>query len=140
MSSFFRTSFHVEYFKFSDEISGARLKVGVDAEEKQWKGGRHPRMTPKKILTLALKHLASSEGLKIDESRARQIAKHSSIEEDLLIWTYAWELGRRAKKTSKGSSLHSIWRRIDRDIRTDINADLVWSSRLKLLEHLRRHT
>jgi hypothetical protein len=86
---------------FNDTISDARLKAGVDESAKQRKGGRHPGMTSKKILTLALKHLASSEGIKMSESDAKQMATHSCIEQDLLIWAYVWELGRRAKKHPK---------------------------------------
>lgn len=139
LSSFFHTSFHVQYFEFNNKIVDARLVADADQEAKQRRGGRQPGMTSKQILTLALKHLASSEGIKINETEAQKIAKHSGIEKDIIIWAYVWELGRRARKASKGPALHTIWRRIDLGIRKNLNSDLVWSSRTKILEHLNQH-
>ena len=59
------------------------------------------------------------------------------LEQDLLIWTYAWELGRRAKGKAKGPVVLRVWRAMPLDLRKNLNVETIWDARNRLLGHLR---
>ena len=55
----------------------------------------------------------------------------------MLVWTYVWELDRRARNKGKGPVVHRIWRAIPSQTRRALTADRVWSARQQLLDAAR---
>jgi hypothetical protein len=79
-----------------------------------------------------MKRLARSEGLSITARRAGRLADQSRIKDQLLLWTYVFELGRRARGESKGPPIHRIWRAMAPATRRNLTTELVWEARSSL--------
>jgi hypothetical protein len=86
---------------------------------------------------LALKHLANSQGTRVSDGEARKLAQRRSLQPHLLLWTYIWELGRRAKGKGKGAVVHSIWRSLPLTMRKDLNTEAVWAARQEIVAIVR---
>ncbi len=129
--SFFNTSFDVKQFSFADRLLDARLTLGSGQPK-----GRRTGL--KNVQALALKHLAASKSLKITENEAGKLATRKSMQPDLAIWTYVWELDRRCKGKGKGPVVHRLWRSIPAEIRRDLDPEQVWQARCKLLSAARQ--
>jgi hypothetical protein len=129
-SSFFATSFHVDHLEFEGRLLDSRVKVGV--HEKSWTG-----FGLEQTQALALRHLASSEKIQITEKDARKLVRRKSLHEPSLLWTYIWEMDRRAKQKGKGPVVHRIWRSIPFDTRKSLNLEQIWHARAQLLDAVR---
>jgi hypothetical protein len=131
-SSFFSTSFRVEHVSWNDELLNTTLRAGPAANS-----------APTGFVAaqaLALRHLGGSEGIRISDSEARTLAKRKSMRQTLLLWTYVWELGRRAKGKGKGEIVHRIWRSLPIDVRKNLTVEAIWEARSELLKHLTEWT
>jgi hypothetical protein len=96
-SSFFSTSFHVDHVSLGKELLDSSLSTGSAAGKTKPSGYLAAQ-------ALALRHLGGSEGTRISDAEARLLAKRKSLQPSLLLWTYVWELDRRAKGKAKGRS------------------------------------
>ena len=135
LASFFQTSFHIVRTEFDGKLLDARLKRGAPDVSSQ-----HPRGGPKTsvfpILVNSLRRLAKESGVPLSEKTAQQLAKRKSIHSRLLLWSYVWELCRRATRSSKGPALHKLWRTLDLETRKTLNVQAVWLARQTLLESI----
>jgi hypothetical protein len=128
LSSFFSTSFHVEHLEFDNRLVFSRIVLGVSPRGPDRTGLGHSQ-------ALALKHLADSQRLPLTEREAKDlIRKRPQLREALLLWTYVWELDRRARNKGKGPVAHRIWRSIPWETKRALTADRVWSARRQLLD------
>ena len=59
------------------------------------------------------------------------------LRDAVLVWTYVWELDRRARNKGKGRVVHRIWRAIPSQTRRALTADRVWSARQQVLDATR---
>ncbi len=128
-SSFFSTSFHVEHVSLGNKLLDSSLSTGSSA------GRRNPSGFIA-AQALALRHLGGSENIRISDAEARTLAKRKSMQPNLLLWTYVWELDRRAKGKGKGEVVHRIWRSLPVDLRKNMTTEAVWEARNRLLETL----
>ncbi len=67
---------------------------------------------------------------------ASPIAQGSALAADLTLWTYAVQLVNRAHYASQGPSVYRLWLDLPEKTRRNLNADLVWQARQRLLNHL----
>lgn len=127
--SFFTTSFQVTSTEFGDRVVWSRVERTVPG-----------RAGVANSQALALKHLAASEGRRITEKESSDLVKSTpGLRADLLLWTYVWELDRRARGKGKGQVAHRIWRSIPWETKRDLRADDVWAARGRLLEAVRAY-
>jgi hypothetical protein len=129
-SSFFSTSFHVKHVSFGEELLESHLSAGGSMYTNKLQ-------SHKEAQALALKHLASSEGIRLFEADAHKLAKLKSMKPHLLLWTYVWELGRRAKGKGKGQVVHQIWRDLPLATRKNLSTEIVWKAREEIVGMLR---
>lgn len=129
-SSFFSTSFHVEHVSFGGELLDSHLTTRSSKRSHKSKGYTASQ-------ALALKHLASSQGMRVSEAEARKLALRKSMQPHLLLWTYVWELGRRAKAKGKGEVVHRIWRSLPLATRKNLSTEAVWMAREEIVGMLR---
>ena len=106
LSSFFSTSFRVEHLEFDNRLLWVRIVPGVSE-------GASDRTGVARIQALALKHLAASQRLPVSQRQAGDLVHtHRDLRDAVLLWTYVWELDRRARNKGKGPVVHRIWRSI----------------------------
>lgn len=129
--SFFATSFRVRHLAFEGRLLDARLMRGVSAHPPSRLGVEHCQ-------ALALKHLAAGEKLPITEPEAQRLVRRTTLREPALLWTYVWELDRRARNKGKGPVAHRIWRSLPGETRRSLDVEQVWAAREQLLEAVRR--
>jgi hypothetical protein len=132
LASFFSTSFQVRHFEFEGRLIESRVTVGADTASSTHGGLEQCR-------ALALRHLASTEKLPLLEKEARALVRRKSLSEASLLWTYVWELDRRAKQKGKGAVVHRIWKAIPRDVRKSLDVDRIWNAREQLLQAVTAH-
>lgn len=125
-ASFFSTSFQVQRLEFDDRLLDARLKLGTDDSAPSRSGLEGAQ-------ALALKHLAASAGMHLDVKDARRIVKRAALHNAALIWTYVWELDRRARHKGKGPVAHRLWRSLPWSVKKTLDVDAVWTAREALL-------
>jgi hypothetical protein len=127
LSSFFTTSFRIEQVEFDNRLVWSRIVLGAPTGPPDRTGLAHSQ-------ALAVKHLAASEGLPMTETQARDLVRtHRDLRDALLLWTYVWELDRRARNKGKGPVVHRLWRSLPTDTRRTLTADHAWSARQLLL-------
>ncbi len=127
LASFFATSFRVEQVEFDNRLVWARIVLGTSAGTPDRTGVAHSQ-------ALAVKHLAASERLPLTEAQARDLVRtRRDLRDAVLLWTYVWELDRRARGKGKGPVVHRIWRSLPGDTKRALTADLVWSARQDVL-------
>ena len=132
LSSFFTTSFRVTHLEFEGRLMESRVTLGV-IEEASVSAGLE------QCQALALRHLAAAEGAPITEKDARQLVRRKNLHEASLLWTYVWELDRRAKQKGKGAVVHRIWRSLPKDVRKSLDVDRIWKAREQLLSAVREY-
>jgi hypothetical protein len=133
LSSFFATSFRVEHLEFGNRLVSARIVRGV-------REGAPDRTGLRQSQTLALKHLAATQRLAMTARQANELVRtRRDLRDALLVWTYIWELDRRARNKGKGPVAHRIWRSIPWETRRALTADRVWSARQQLLDAAREY-
>jgi hypothetical protein len=133
LSSFFATSFHVKHLEFGNRLVSARIVLGVSERAPDRTGLRQSQ-------ALALKHLAAAQRLPMTARQANELVRNRrDLRHALLVWTYIWELDRRARNKGKGPVAHRIWRSIPRQTRRALTADRVWSARQQLLDAAREY-
>lgn len=125
-ASFFATSFRVERLEFDDHLIDARLKLGAGEKAAARAGVEGAKM-------LAVKHLAGSQGLRLSEKEASRLVKRATLGEAALIWTYVWELDRRARHKGKGPVAHRVWRSLPWAVKRALDVEAVWAARAALL-------
>jgi hypothetical protein len=125
-SSFFSTSFRIGHFEFDGKLVESSVKLGSNQSKTLISN-------PAQCEFLALKHLCNSENLYLTDKGAKAFIKHKSLKEALLIWTYIWELDRRAKGKGKGAVVHQIWRSIPIDTRKSLDVEKVWNCKEQIL-------
>lgn len=127
--SFFSTSFRVERVEFDGRVVWSRVKRTVPG-----------RSGLGSAQALALKHLAASERQPITGKESSELVKKlRGARDDLLLWTYVWELDRRARRKGKGPVAHRIWRSIPWETKRDLQVDDVWAARERLLDAVRAY-
>jgi len=131
-ASFFSTSFRVSHLEYDGRLMESRLNVGVRDEHRAAAG-------LEQCQALALRHLAASEKLPITDKDARTLVRRKALREASVIWTYAWELDRRAKQKGKGPVVHRIWRSIPAGTRRSLDVGRVWEARAQLLGAVREY-
>lgn len=75
--------------------------------------------------------------LPLSEKEARFLVRRETLRVASLLWTYAWELDRRARRKGKGTVSHRIWRAIPKEERKRLNGGQVWEAREQLLSTVR---
>jgi hypothetical protein len=128
--SFFSTSFRIRHLELDNRLLDSRLTLGVGEKTPGDAGFERSQ-------ALALKHLAACAKMPITEREAHRILKSQALREASLIWTYVWELDRRAKNKGKGPVAHRIWRSIPRQKKRSLEVDQVWAAREQLLNAVR---
>jgi hypothetical protein len=131
-SSFFSTSFRVKHLVFEGRLIETRVTVGADYNPSEGAG-------LEQCQALALRHLAAAEGVPITDKDARRLVRRKSLHDASLLWTYIWELDRRARQKGKGSVVHRIWRSIPRETRKHLEVESIWNAREQLLNAVREH-
>ena len=129
-ASFFETSFHIKHLEFDGKLLDSNVKVGLEQR-------KSTAFNPAQCQFLALKHLCNSEDVYLTDKEAKALVKRASLRESLLVWTYVWELDRRARGKGKGAVVHEIWRKLPVDVRKNLNAERVWNDREQLLTVVR---
>jgi hypothetical protein len=130
-SSFFDTSFRVNHLASGEILLDSALKLGaLEERSPAGRGMDHSQ-------ALALKHLASFEKMFLEQGDARRLAKKAHLREASLIWTYVWELDRRAQGKGKGPVARKIWRGIPIQVRKELSVELVWKARQQLVDAAR---
>jgi hypothetical protein len=129
-SSYFSTSFQVEHVSFGGELLESHLSTRSTKRSHKSKGHTGAQ-------ALALKHLASSQGIRLSDAEARNLAQRKLIQPHLLLWTYIWELDRRANAKGKGEVVHRIWRSLPLTVRKNLCTDAVWAAREEIVGILR---
>jgi hypothetical protein len=130
--SFFSTSFRVRHLELEDRLLDSRLTLGVGVKSPGHVGIERSQ-------ALALKHLAACEKMPITERDAHRLVKRNALREASLLWTYVWELDRRAKNKGKGPVAHRIWRSIPWERKRSLDVDQVWGAREQLLNAVREY-
>jgi hypothetical protein len=130
LASFFGTSFRVRHLEFEGRLLEARLTRGAAERAASTAGVEQCQM-------LAVRHLAASEGARLTEKEARTLVRRKSLREAALVWTYAWELDRRARNKGKGEVVHRIWRSLPKETRKSLDDERVWQARELLLREAR---
>lgn len=126
LASFFTTSFQVKHLEFDGTLRASRLTAVPP-------GGSQSHLGFAKAQALALKHLASSEGIPLTEKAAGTISRRSALRQPTLLWTYVWELDRRARGKGKGPVVYQIWRSLSMETRRALGVEEVWAARELLL-------
>jgi len=75
----------------------------------------------------------------IAERDAHRLIKRNALREASVIWTYVWELDRRAKNKGKGPVAHRIWRSIPWERKRSLDVEQVWGAREQLLNAVREY-
>jgi hypothetical protein len=133
LASFFSTSFRVEHLEFRNRLVSARIVLYASP-------GPADRTGIVRTQALAVKHLATSQQLPTTEGQARGLIRaRRDLRDAVGLWTYVWELDRRARNKGKGPVVHQIWRSIPWERRRALTADQVWSARQQLLDAAREH-
>jgi hypothetical protein len=131
LASFFVTSFRIEQVEFGDRLVWARIVRGASGGTPDRAGRAHSQ-------ALAVKHLAASERLPMTETQARDLVRtRRDLRDAVLLWTYVWELDRRARNKGKGPVVHRIWRSLPGETKRALTADLAWSARQQILDAAR---
>lgn len=125
-ASFFSTSFRVQRLEQGDRLLDARLKLGTDEAGRSRQGLESAK-------ALAVKHLAASQGLRLSEKEAAKLVKRATLGEAAMIWTYVWELDRRARHKGKGPVAHRLWRSLPWAVKRSLDVEAVWTARTALL-------
>lgn len=125
-ASFFTTSFRVRRLELDDRLLDARLKLGTAATAP-------PQAGVETAKALAVKHLAASQGLRLTEAEAHRLIKRPALGEAAQIWTYVWELDRRARNKGKGPVAHRIWRSLPWAVKRALDVEAVLTAREALL-------
>ena len=126
-SSFFSTSFHIEHLTFDDELLDTDLKTGTYNSP--------TNVGTRKAKAQAIKYLLNSEGIRLSDSECREIVRIDELRQDIILWTYAWELDRRSKGKGKGTASHTLWRSIPSDIRKHLTDDIIWQARSNIIQY-----
>jgi hypothetical protein len=129
VSSFLATSFHVRHLEFEGRLVESRVTLGTYVPNSKIGVGQ--------CQALALRHLATAEKIRITEKEAGQLVRRKSLSEASLLWTYAWELERRAREKGKGSVVHDLWRALPKETRKALSVELIWEARETLLDAAR---
>lgn len=131
-ASFFSTSFRIGHFEYDGKLIESNVKLGLNQS-------KHLVSNPAQCEFLALRHLCNSENILLTDKEAKALVRRKSLKEALLIWTYVWELDRRARGKGKGSVVHQIWRAIPKATRQSLNAEKVWDCKAQILTAAREH-
>lgn len=129
-ASFFATSFRVGHFEFEGHLVESRVKLGIADRQSSLSNANQCRY-------LALKHLWSAENLYLTDQETKVFSKKQALKDDLLLWTYVWELDRRARGKGKGAVVHQIWHSLALDVRKSLDVEKVWDARTRILEAVR---
>src|SRR5262245_46647788 len=101
LSSFFRTSFHVERFEWNGRIAQAELRSGARHEgTREGKRARHGGTLTQE----ALHGLCRNEGLRVSPRALAKLARSQAARADLHVWCYAVGLVHRAEGRGEGES------------------------------------
>ena len=90
------------------------------------------------MMISAVRRLASEEEIAIDQAIARRVVDRQDIRTDLWVWLYVFELHKRSIGKGKGRVDHSIWKAIPSELRRNMNADLVWNARCRIVSEIKK--
>jgi len=125
LSSFLSTSFQIRHLEFEGRLVESRVTLGAERTDSA--------LSRMRCQSLALRHLATSEKIRLTEKEAGQLAQRKSLSTASLLWTYAWELERRSRETGDGSVVHQLWRALPNETRRSLTAEQIWAARDQLL-------
>lgn len=131
LSSFLSTSFRVRHLEFEGRLVEARVTLGAAPSD--------ATLGLRQCQSLALQHLLAAERIHIAGKEAERLLRDQGLAEQLRLWTYAWELDRRAREKGKGSVVHQLWRSLPKDTRKTLTAEQIWQAREQLLVAVRKH-
>lgn len=138
LSSFFNTSFHVEEAPIWNgcESRGTQriLRPGLASTGGKGKGRRRTREQKQlavaaELQRLALASLAEELGCKLSREQLEHLAGDEKLSAALNLWSYAFELHRRARFASQGPAVHRLWQTLDAEERTRLDVNAIWPAR-----------
>jgi hypothetical protein len=146
-SSFFQTSFRlvesapsVDYSGYGGKIyvgSGKRkLIAGAPGGKKSAKGKAKVSNSARELRLIALEELALEHDLAIDRAKLAVLEGDPKLQDALILWSYVYELNRRANFASQGEAVRALWQSMDKQERGQIDADDVIGAREMLLAAL----
>ncbi|UJR86461.1 hypothetical protein [Sandaracinus amylolyticus] len=134
VSSFLHTSFHVERLEWNGRVVDAQLRRGPGhAGPRAAKRARHGGSATRE----ALHRLCRDEGMKVAPEVLRAVARAGSIQDELVLWTYAVGLVARSEGSGEGAEDWERWRDLDRETRKKLDVAVIWAARERLLVALR---
>lgn len=139
LSSLFATSFSV-----SKTVRDGEVRIHVRALPTRRLDGskksNHAKTKERKSADLLRQH--AIEALAAESEHAQPLsatavfAQDSALASDLTLWAYAVQLVNRAHYASQGPAVYRLWLDLPEKTRRNMNADLVWQARQRLLNHL----
>jgi hypothetical protein len=147
-SSFFQTSFRLvenaptlDSNGYGSKIyvgSGNRkLVAGSPSGKKSAKGKAKVSNSARELRLIALEELALDRDLAIDRTDLAVLEQDARFQEALMLWSYFYELNRRANFASQGEAVRAMWQAMDRQERVQMSADSIIEARESLLTALK---
>ena len=117
--SYFLVSFHFDTMKWNGQVLDTNLKLGTTAPTTALS------KTSPTMKFYAVKHLLASKNIFPDDKALKRLVRRKCIAEDIILWTYVWELRQRAKGKDKGPKVHGLWRSMPYELRKNITVKRV---------------
>lgn len=125
-SSFFETSFEVRHLEFGGQL--------LDSNLTRRRPGGPSQFSEQSVQALAVKHLLAAYEVRVSQGDAAKLAQRKSIREHVVVWTYIWELSRRAIGKGKGVVVHRLWRSISPETRKSLSVDRAKQARQAIVD------
>jgi hypothetical protein len=138
LSSLFATSFSVSKTKREGAV---RIQVRalatrrLDGSRKSDRAKAKERKAADALRQHAFESLMAESGQPAAEALS-SILRDPASSLDLTLWTYAVQLVNRTHYASQGPAAYQLWLDLPEEIRRDLNADLIWQARHRLIHHL----
>ena len=133
LSSFFQTSFHIERMVWEGRIVRARIVRGPAEEApraaRRRRHGGDPRVE-------ALQRIVLDDALGTSKPELIRAAKDRALRGDLVVWTYAVGLVRRARGRAEGRADWKLWNAMPGELRRNLTITAVWEARGRLASYL----
>ena len=145
-SAFFNTSFHVEVVNESDWHRNPhdytverRIKLvrGVASGRKTKAQKEKVAQSARNLQIIALEELAIEQDVDLSRAQIEALAQQPELGEALNLWAYAHELMRRSQFASQGAAVHALWNTMDKKTRQNLNLEVIWDGRERLVDALK---
>ncbi len=127
-SSLFRDSFGVRIYAWDGRLLGATLSAS-----------ERPSNAKKRraFQAQAVKRLARAEsGRRLSWDEARRVSDARTLAAPVALWSWVFELSRRAEGRISGDTGRSLWRAIPRETREALSAEAVIEARDLILDRI----